>query len=227
MATATSHTAASHTAGHSPAPYQPRLADAPEPTPRRPRVLLIAAAMAAAASILTILTMLSAYLGLRSEIIAGQATQEGEAAEAVTALPEGVDIPLTPGTMNVGTLVMSAITAAWIVYALRNRDRPHAYLALGLTILFGIAFITQTVFLYTEMGFEIAASPQAVLVYAITGAHIAMTVGGLLFLAVMGFHALGGQLTGRDADSMSAATLYWYATVAVYMAIWYGIYVTK
>jgi heme/copper-type cytochrome/quinol oxidase subunit 3 len=209
MATATTHVpAAQHTA----------LADAPAPTPRRPRVLLIASALAAAASALAVLTMLVAYLSVRAGILAS-----GEE----SALPEDVTIPLTPGTMNVGTLVMSVITAAWIVYSLRNRDRPHAYLALGLTLLFGVAFITQTAFLYTEMGFDIAASPQAVLVYAVTGAHIAMTVGGLLFLTVMGFHALGGQLTGRDADSMSAATLYWYVTVAVYFVIWYAIYVTK
>jgi heme/copper-type cytochrome/quinol oxidase subunit 3 len=218
MATATSHAPVAH--------HEPRISDAPPATPRRPRVLLVASALAAAASALTILTMLAGYAGLRSDILADQ-VEQGVPAEEITALPEDAQIPLTPGTMNVGTLVMSAITAAWIVYALRNRDRAHAYLALGLTILFGVAFITQTVFLYTEMGFAIGGSPQAILVYAITGTHIAMVVGGLLFLAVMGFHALGGQLTGRDADSMSAATLYWYATVAVYIAIWYGIYVTK
>ena len=38
----------------------------------------------------------------------------------------------------------------------------------------------------------------------------------MLFLAVMGFQALGGQLSGRDAEGMSAAALYWYATIAVY-----------
>ncbi len=66
-----------------------------------------------------------------------------------------------------------------------------------------------------------------VLFYAITGSHIAMTVVGMLFLAVMGFQALAGQLTGRDSESMSAATLYWYATVGVYTVVWYAIYVTK
>ena len=50
---------------------------------------------------------------------------------------------------------------------------------------------------------------------------------GLLFVAVMGFQALGGQLTGRDAEGMSAAALYWYVTIAVYAVIWYAVYVTK
>jgi heme/copper-type cytochrome/quinol oxidase subunit 3 len=206
-------------ATHAPAPYQEvRLADAPAPTPRRPRVLFIGAALAAVVSALAILTMLAAYLSVRAGILADGAE---------TALPEGVSIPLLPGNMNMGTLVMSAITASWVVYALRNLDRVHAYLALGLTLLFGVAFITQTVFLYTEMGFVAADSIQAVLVYAVTGGHIAMTVGGMLFLAVLGFHALGGQLTGRDAETMSAAVLYWYVTVALYSVIWLAIYVTK
>jgi heme/copper-type cytochrome/quinol oxidase subunit 3 len=193
------------------------LALAPPAPPRRPRVLLIGSALAAAASALTILTMIAAWLAVRADLLAG----------GQDTLPDGVSIPLTPGTMNMGTLLMSAVTAAWVVYALRNMDRAHAYLALALTLLLGIASIVQTAFLYQEMGLVIAESPQAVLIYAISGAHIAMTVAGLAFLLVMGFHALGGQLTGRDADAMSAATLYWYATVAVYAVLWYGIYVTK
>src|SRR3546814_947089 len=52
--------------------------------------------------------------------------------------------------------------------------------------------------------------------------HLVMVVGGLLFAAVMAFQALGGQLTGRDAEGMSAAALYWYVTVVVYIAVWYG-----
>ena len=49
----------------------------------------------------------------------------------------------------------------------------------------------------------------------------------MVFVAVMGFQSLGGQLTGRDAEGMSAAALYWYVTVAVYSVIYYGIYITK
>ena len=54
-----------------------------------------------------------------------------------------------------------------------------------------------------------------------------MLVAGLVFIAVMAFQALGGQLSGRDAEGMSAAALYWYVVIAVYAVVWYGIYVTK
>jgi heme/copper-type cytochrome/quinol oxidase subunit 3 len=185
--------------------------------PRRPRVLLFGSAMGAAASALAILSLLAIYLQVRAdEIAAGN-----------TALPKDVVLPLTPGQMNLVTLGMSVVTMAWVVYAMRNDDRTHAYVGLGLTLLLGIASIVETAYLYQQLALSPTSGPVAGLIYAITGAHILMTVVGMLFIAVMGFQALGGQLTGRDAEGMSAAALYWYATYAVYLAIWYAIYITK
>jgi heme/copper-type cytochrome/quinol oxidase subunit 3 len=73
----------------------------------------------------------------------------------------------------------------------------------------------------------LTATGTSGLLYAVTGAHLVMVFVGLVFTAVMGFQALGGQLTGRDAEGMSAAALYWYAVIAIYAVIWYAIYVTK
>jgi heme/copper-type cytochrome/quinol oxidase subunit 3 len=193
------------------------LASAPAPEARRPRVLLVGAAFGAVASALVVLSMLAAYLQIRGNRIA----------DGATALPDGVVLPLTPGSMGMTTLAMSTITIAWLVHALRNDDRTHAYLALGVTVLLGVAFVNSTVYLYQQLGMGLTAGGTAALLYAVTGAHLVMVVVGLLFTAVMGFQALGGQLTGRDAEGMSAAALYWYVTVAVYAALWYGIYITK
>lgn len=193
------------------------LVTAPAPPPRRPRVLLVGAAFGAVASALVILTMLAAYLQIRGDRIA----------DGATALPDGVVLPLTPGSMGMTTLAMSAITVAWLVHSLRVDDRIHAYLALAVSALLGVAFINSTVYLYQELGMGFTAGGTAALLYAVTATHLVMVAVGLLFLAVMGFQALGGQLTGRDAEGMSAAALYWYVTVAVYAAIWYGIYITK
>jgi heme/copper-type cytochrome/quinol oxidase subunit 3 len=193
------------------------LAIAPPAAPRRPRVLLVGAAFGAAASGLMVLSMLAIYLQVRGDRIASGAT----------ALPDGVVLPLTPGNMGLLTLAMSAVTMAWIGYALRNDDRTHAYLALGLTLLLGAAFINSTAYLYQQLAMPFTATGTSGLLYAVTGAHLVMVFVGLVFTAVMGFQALGGQLTGRDAEGMSAASLYWYVTIAVYVAVWYGIYITK
>lgn len=193
------------------------LALAPAPPPRRPRVLLIGAAFGGVASSLVVLTMLGVYLALRADRIAA----------GVPALPDGVVLPLTPGNMGMVTLLMSAVTMAWMVYALRMADRVHAYLALVVTLVLGVAFINSTVYLYQQLAMGFTTSATSGLLYAVTGAHLVMVVVGLVFTAVMGFHALGGQLTGRDAEGMSAAALYWYLIVAVYAAVWYGVYITK
>jgi len=193
------------------------LATAPPPAPRRPRVLFTGAAFGAAGSALVILSMLAVYLQVRGDFLESGATN----------LPDDVLLPLTPGGMGMVTLLMSLVSVAWAVWALRRDDRAHAYLALGLTLLLGIAFINSTVYLYQQLGLPLTASPTGGLIYIVTGAHLVMVVVGLVFIAVMGFQSLGGQLTGRDAEGMTAAALYWYVSVAVYSVIYYGIYITK
>jgi heme/copper-type cytochrome/quinol oxidase subunit 3 len=193
------------------------LATAAPPTARRPRVLLVGAAFGAVASSLVILALLAVYLQFRSD----------ELATGGTTLPKGVVLPLTPGTMGLITLGMSVVFMAWVVDALRNDDRPHAYLALLLTLVFGGCFIIDTAYLYQQLALSPTSAPVAGLLYAVTGAHLVMVLVAMLFAAVMGFQALGGQLTGRDAEGMSAAALYWYAAAAMYAVVWYAVYVTK
>jgi nitric oxide reductase NorE protein len=193
------------------------LATAPPRAPRRPRVLLVGSALGATASGLTVLTLLAVYLQVRADNVASGGT----------AFPKGTTIPLTPGTMGLVTLLMAGVTMAWVVYSLRNDDRGHAYAALGLTLVFGIAFLNSTVYLYQQLAMAPTSSPIAGLLYAATATHLVMVVLGMLFIAAMGFQALGGQLAGRESEGMNAAALYWYVTIAVYAVLWYAIYVTK
>lgn len=193
------------------------LVTAPPAPARRPRVLFTGAAFGAAASALVVLSTLAAYLQVRADFLASGAT----------ALPQDTRLPLTPGGMGMLTLAMSVVTVSWAVWSLRRDDRPHAYLAVGLTLLLGVAFVNTTAYLYQQLALPLTASATGGLLYIVTGTHLVMVAIGLVFVAVMGFQSLGGQLTGRDAEGMSAAALYWYVTVAVYTAIYYGIYITK
>ncbi|HEX8802772.1 MAG TPA: cytochrome c oxidase subunit 3 [Acidimicrobiales bacterium] len=193
------------------------LAGAPAPPPARPRVLLVGTALAAGSAAMVILSLIALYERLRTDVVAG-----GDA-----WLPEGANLQLPPGSMGMVTLAMSAVTATWAVWSLRHDDRPHAFLALGVTTLLGVAFVNGTVYGWQQLGLGIADSTQAVLIYTITGLHVAMVGVGLLYMLVMGFRAVGGQLTGRAAEGLSAAALFWYVTIAVYAVIWYGIYIVK
>ncbi len=197
-----------------------QLSEVPAAPPRRPRVLLVGTAFAAAASVAAFVGLLAVYLSVRSQYVAANDTW----------LPTGADIPLSPGNMGMVTLAMSLVTVQWAVHAARERDRSHAYMALGLTIfVFGLAHITLIGYLWTQWGLPLNGGPtvQAVLLFTITGMHIAMVGAGLIFLTLMTLRTLGGQFTGHDAEGLSAAALYWYATVAVYAVIWYALLVVK
>lgn len=200
------------------------LGEVPAAPPRRPRVLLVGTAFAAAASAVVFAALLGVYLSVRSQFL--EESSEGW-------LPSGAEIPLSPGNMSMVTLAMSLVTVQWAVHAGAHRDRSHAYMALGLTILFGVAHVTQLGYLFTEWGLPLnveggePATAQAVLFFTILGLHIAMVAGALVFIALMTVRSLGGQFTGRDAEGLSAAALYWYVTVAVFSVLWYALLIVK
>jgi cytochrome c oxidase subunit 3 len=189
----------------------------PAPAVQRPRVLVVGTAFAAAASFMVFVGLIGIYLAARADVIAS----------GTAWLPKGVTIPLQqPNTMFI-TLIMSVFTMQWAVAAIAKNDRVNAYLAMGLTLMLGIATIVMTTYLWYLMKLDIASGIQGVLIYTITGAHIVMLVVAMIFVALMGLRALGGQFTARQHDGITAAAVFWYAMVAVYALIWISIYVTK
>ncbi|MEJ6740437.1 MAG: cytochrome c oxidase subunit 3 [Actinomycetota bacterium] len=189
----------------------------PAPAVQRPRVLVVGAAFAAAASFMVFIGLIGIYLAARVDVV-GSGTEW---------LPKGATIPLQqPNTMFI-TLIMSVFTMQWAVAAIAKNDRVNSYLAMGLTLMLGIATIVMTTYLWYLMELDIASGIQGVLIYTITGAHIVMLVLAMIFVALMGLRALGGQFTARQHDGITAAAVFWYAMVAVYALIWISIYVTK
>jgi heme/copper-type cytochrome/quinol oxidase subunit 3 len=182
----------------------------------RPRTLFVGTAFATGAVLLFFTGLFALYIQERSATLASGSVW----------IPART-IPLVPGGMMMLTMAMSVVIMQWGLYAIARDDRPHAYLALTLTAFFGMAVITQTVYLYKQMGLEIDATVPALFIYVITGAHLVMLVVAMIFIGLMAFRALAGQYSSRQADGIASATLFWHATVAVYAAVYYIVYVTK
>ena len=91
--------------------------------PRR-RQLLFGSAFASIAWAMFLLTLVGLYLQAR----------QGDAAWLNANV-----LRLTQPNVQLGTLVMSLFTVQWSVYAISRNDRGHAYLALAITLLFGIS----------------------------------------------------------------------------------------
>jgi heme/copper-type cytochrome/quinol oxidase subunit 3 len=184
------------------------------PPPARPRVLLVGTLLASAA-------MVMAYVGLIGTYIALRAASEGG------WLPDGVTIPLAPPNMAAVTVLMSVVTVHWARDAIRNDDRPNAYVALVLTLVLGLAFINSNVYLFTQMGAAVGGSVPELMLYVVGGFHIATFAAAIVFVALMSFRTLGGQYSGRDSEGLGAAAVLWDAAVACYLVSWYAVYVTK
>jgi heme/copper-type cytochrome/quinol oxidase subunit 3 len=187
------------------------------PPVQRPRVLVVGTAFASAAAIMTFVGLIGIYLTQRAAIIgAGDIW-----------LPKGSTIPLQQPNTMLFTLLMSVVTMQWAVHAIANNDRTNAYLALAVTIFFGFASVVLTWYLYGLVKLDISANSQSVLIYTITGLHLMLLVVAMLFIALMAFRALAGSFDARQHDGITAAAVFWYAMVLVYVLIWITIYVTK
>jgi heme/copper-type cytochrome/quinol oxidase subunit 3 len=66
-----------------------------------------------------------------------------------------------------------------------------------------------------------------VLIYTVTGAQLVLMVLAMVFVGLMGFRALAGGFTSRQYDGIMASAIFWHTAVALYVLLWYAIYVTK
>ena len=183
----------------------------PAVVPRR-RQTLIGTGLVAAASSMFLLSLVGRYLTQRS-------------VHGDTWLAD-VDIPLTQPNVMMTTLLMSVVTAQWAHWAISRDIRSQAYLASGVTLLFGFAFLNQAWFLNLSLGLPVAALEGGAF-WAVTSGHLVMVIAAVLFFALMAFRTLGGNFGSKYPDGVSAAVLFWHVTVALYAVIWIGVYVTK
>ena len=184
--------------------------------PTRPRTLVVASAFGTGSVVMYFGGLFALYFSVRADAMAWGAGW----------FPEGA-VQLVPGGMNMATLAMSVITMAWAVHSVLHDDRVHAMLAMALTGILGVAMVNQTVFAFMDIGLPIDTSEAATLMFTIVGSHLVMVVAGVVWLGMLLLRTLGGQDTRRHRDLVSAAALYWYASVAAYSVIWIGIYIAK
>jgi len=190
---------------------------APAPPLQRPRMLVVGTAFAAVASAMVVLAMIGVYLTERATVVSAGGTW----------LPDGVELPLTQPNVMLFSLIMSSVTIQWAVSAVRNDDRVNSYLALGLTLLFGVAFVNMNAYLWSKAGLDIDANIQSLLIYGVTGTHLVMAIAAMFFVGLMAFRALAGGYDARQYDGIAASALFWHVMVAVFAVIWIAIYVTK
>ena len=186
------------------------------PELRRPRTVMVGTLFASGASFLVFMGVLAIYLSRRAEARGA----------GIEWFPEGV-IELGPSGWIFWTLVLASFTVQWAVQAINNDDRPHAYVALAITIMFGAAVFNQLWFIINDTGFALAASESEMLFFVLIGTYITFLIAAVVFLVLTSLRALFGQYSPRQNDGVAASAMYWHAVSAMYWILWIAVFVTK
>lgn len=186
----------------------------PAPAPRRQ--LFVGTAIGCAAMAMLIGGMLATWMRLR----------DAQVSAALPWVPKKVQIPQVPTNVMLLAFVPICIFAQWAVYSARRDDRSNTGLAIGLTALLGLAVINAQAFVWARFALPVRGdTAYHSMFYAITITFTLLVVIGVGFSAVTAFRYLGGRTSDREV--ISAHALYWYSLSAVFVALWFVVYVTK
>jgi cytochrome c oxidase subunit III len=180
----------------------------------RPRPLVVATFLVIAAGVMLFAGLLGSYGAARSAAMAS-----GE-----PWLPESVLLPNVPLAVTYLSLAMSSVTAQWAVAAIVVGARTQMYVAIGLTLVLGAAFINGLTFVWQRLGLAAGDEPFATWMYALTVTHLVVVVAAMVLFVVLGFRALGGQFSPKDRQFVDCAAAFWHFAVGAGAAIWIAVW---
>lgn len=196
------------------------LPPAPQPAPRRQ--LFVGTALASAAGVMLIGGMLSVWLQFRAAAPVRESERRGFIKDW---MPADVIVPEVAANMMLIAFFVVCVMAQWAVYSAKRNDRQHAGMALGMTLLMGLATLNAQIFIWTQMGVGARDGAFHSMFYALTGTMAFLVIAGLVYTAVAAFRYLGrGQ---SEVAIVSANALYWYFLTAAFTALWFVVYVQK
>ena len=187
---------------------------APPPAPRRQ--LFVGTAVACVAATMLFAGITAIFLRLR---------QEALSVAGAEWKPSAAKVPEVATNINLIAFLFIGIFAQWAVYSARRGHKSYVALALGLVGLLGVAVINTQAFVYRQMALGLADGTYEMMFYAITGTYIALVIAGLVFSIVAAFRFVGGRTT--ELEIVSAHAMYWYFLSAMYVVLWFVVYVTK
>lgn len=195
------------------------LPPAPAPAPRRQ--LLLGTAIAGSAAAMMVAGMLAIWWRFRE----ASPLREGNDKMIADWQPESVHIPMVLANVILFTLVMSCLMAQYAVYAAKRRDRTNTILGLGVTGLTGLAAINGQAALWGRTNVGIAEGRWQLMFFVVTGTFMALLIVGIIYTLVAVFRYLGGRTA--EVEVVSAHAVYWYILTAIFIAVWFVVYVTK
>lgn len=194
---------------------------APAQAPRRQ--VLIATVLASAAGSMVMAGLLATWMKYRAA--APTRASSDNLVVIKDWMPKSVVIPEVVTNLTLFAFVILCVMAQWAVYSAKRQQSAHRSLALGVTLLMGLAALNSQIAVWTQLELPLADGVYQTMFYAVTGTMAILMAIGLAFSAVAFFRSVGGR--ADDQQVVSAHALYWYFCTAAYVAMWFVVYVQK
>jgi len=167
--------------------------DAPVAAPHPRGVSNVATALFVAGDFMALCALVAGYYALRSQAFKWPPVNLG------TYLP----------TMIALTMVMTAVTIQWAIWAIRRNDQRTCLAALGLTIFFAFAVLNGQWYELAHLRFDVGAHTYGTFVYLLTGFHMVNVIAGIVMLVAVLGRTVGGEFSADDHDTLTAAAIFW------------------
>lgn len=123
-------------------------------------------------------------------------------------------------------LLSSSGTAEWSKRSARGGNLVRSRMALGLTLLLGIAFVILSGIEWSRKPFALHDSAYSSIYFLLTGTHLAHVIAGLLALLVLLAWSLAGRVHAGHDQHRTLVTLYWHFVDAVWVFVFATIYLS-
>jgi heme/copper-type cytochrome/quinol oxidase subunit 3 len=138
--------------------------------------------------------------------------------------PEGARLGAYLPTMITLTVLLSAVSVQWAVWAIRRNDQRNCLFALGLTAFLGLAALNGEWYELAHLTFAIGKHPFDTFVYVLTGFHLAHALAGVVLLVAMLARTTTGEFSADEHGSLTATAMFWQfanlAWAAAYAVLW-------
>lgn len=140
--------------------------------------------------------------------------------------PQG-PLPLWLSLPNTAILLASSFVLLASLYYIRRGKTDAAHAIAAIAILMGAIFVGVQLLEWRSLPFTPQSSLYGSLFFTITGLHLAHVVVGLILLVVANAWSLLRVSTGEDAVvRLSVSALYWHFVDAVWLVIFFTLYLS-
>ena len=137
------------------------------------------------------------------------------------------DLPLV--AVNTAMLLLSSITYGFAMLAMQRKQLRSTLVWLGITGLFGLAFLSLEMYEFIHLIHEGAGPQRSAFLssfFTLVGTHGLHVTGGLIWLTVMFIQLSQDGLTQRNKTRMACLSLFWHFLDLIWIGVFSVVYLT-